>query len=77
VERPGKASARPGKRREKLRRARGAIKSGAGAAGTRENGRRGRRGRRREETEEPWLEEDDEDRSAISQNCRDSTIKSR
>jgi hypothetical protein len=39
--------------REKLRRARGAIKSGAGAAGPRENGRRGRRGRRREETEEP------------------------
>jgi hypothetical protein len=34
-------------------------------------------GRRREETKEAGLEEDDEDRSAISQNCRDSTVKSR
>jgi hypothetical protein len=31
----------------------------------------------REETEEPGLEEEDEDRSAISQNCRVSTIKTR
>jgi hypothetical protein len=76
VERPGKASARPGKRREKLRRARGAIKSGTGAAGPREDGWQGRRGRRKEETEELGLEEEDEDRSAISQNCRDSTIMS-
>jgi hypothetical protein len=61
VERLGKARARPGKRREKLRRTRGAIKSGAGAAGPQENGRRGWRGWRREETEEPGLEEEDED----------------
>jgi hypothetical protein len=67
---------RPGKRREKLRRARGAIKSGAGAAGPREDGRRGRRGRRREETEEPGLEEEDEDCCVISQKCRGLTVMS-
>jgi hypothetical protein len=61
---------------EKLKRARGAIKRGAGAAGPQENGRQGRRGWRREETEEPGLEEEHEDRSAISQNYRDSTVMS-
>jgi hypothetical protein len=47
-----------GRSSQATRRTRG---SGAGAAEPRENGRRGRRGWRREETEEPGLEEEDED----------------
>jgi hypothetical protein len=56
---------------------RGAKESGAGLQGARESGRRRWRAAHGHEQRKPGLEEEDDDRSAISKNCRDSTVKSR